>query len=185
MYRPQYVDSSSAVALAESVRNELDRVALEFSQPVDYLALDTIHAQPNRIFEGMIVKADGSTWNPGSGGGIYEYRGGSWRYLEAAGGGGSFTLTTAVQTTATLTVTATSGINVYLCDCASTAITANLPTAVGNTAMLVFKKTDASANAITIDGSGAQTIDGSATAVILTRYTSISLVSDNSNWSII
>ena len=36
---------------------------------------------------GMIVYADGTNWNPGSGAGVYVYMGGVWALLGAVGGG--------------------------------------------------------------------------------------------------
>jgi hypothetical protein len=36
---------------------------------------------PTKPREGMVVYADGVSWNPGSGAGTYEYRGGAWRKL--------------------------------------------------------------------------------------------------------
>ena len=81
MYRPSSLDDSSLQTLANSLRNELGRLALEFSQPADYLALNTLYAAPKRIFDGMIIKADGATWNPGSGAGVYAYVGGAWAKL--------------------------------------------------------------------------------------------------------
>lgn len=40
----------------------------------------TIHYnQPNRIFPGLVVYADGTQWNPGGGEGLYRYSlGGTW-----------------------------------------------------------------------------------------------------------
>jgi hypothetical protein len=78
MYQPQHLDDSSPQALASSLRAELGRLALEFSQPSDYMALNTLYAAPGRIFDGMIVKADGTTWNPGSGAGVYAYVASAW-----------------------------------------------------------------------------------------------------------
>ena len=78
MYRAGPIDESSLSALAASVRAELGRLAIELAQPSDYLALNTLYAAPNRLIEGMIVKADGSTWNPGGGAGVYAYVGSAW-----------------------------------------------------------------------------------------------------------
>lgn len=80
-FRPGNLDASSLGALANSLRVELDRLALQASQPGDYLALNTLYAAPKRIFEGMVVLADGTTWNPGSGAGVYVYRGSAWHFL--------------------------------------------------------------------------------------------------------
>lgn len=80
-FRPGNLDSSSLEALANSLRVELDRIALQASQPSDSLALNMQYAAPKRIFDGMVVLADGAKWNPGSGAGVYVYRAGSWQFL--------------------------------------------------------------------------------------------------------
>lgn len=38
-------------------------------------------AAPTQPYDGQIVIADGTSWNPGSGGGFYGYYGGSWTFL--------------------------------------------------------------------------------------------------------
>lgn len=81
MYRPGNLEASSLDGLANSLRVELDKLAMQFSQPSDYLALKTLYAQPKRVFDGMVVMADGTTWNPGSGAGAYVYRASGWRFL--------------------------------------------------------------------------------------------------------
>jgi hypothetical protein len=43
--------------------------ALNEAQPE--FTLQILHAQPTRVFKGMVVYADGTDWNPGSGEGIY------------------------------------------------------------------------------------------------------------------
>lgn len=89
------------------------------------------------------------------------------------------------DTAASVSPTAVRGQRVVLCNCTSNAITVSLPTAVGNEAIYNIKKTDSTANAVTIDPSGAQTIDGAATAVISVQFASLTLVSDGSNWHVI
>ena len=81
MYRPGNLDSSTLAALSNSLRVELDKLALQFSQPSDYLALKALYAEPKRLFDGMVVVADGSAWNPGSGAGAYVYRASGWHFL--------------------------------------------------------------------------------------------------------
>lgn len=46
----------------------------------------------------------------------------------------------------------------------------------------VFVKTDASANAMTIDGDGSETISGSATVSTTTRWADFQMFSDGSQW---
>lgn len=95
------------------------------------------------------------------------------------------TYTTAVQTSSTRNETTTTGTIIVLCDCTSNSITVNLPTAVGNTATIVIKKTDSSSNSVTIDGATTQTIDGGLTATLQVQEESITIISDNTNWRII
>lgn len=47
----------------------------------DFFILNELHNEPSKHKEGMIVNADGSDWNPGSGKGIYAYLSGSWTKL--------------------------------------------------------------------------------------------------------
>jgi hypothetical protein len=99
------------------------------------------------------------------------------------GGGGGFAYSF-TSVTSVYTETATSGYKIILADTTSGAFTINLPTAVGNTALIVIKKTGGS-GLLTIDANSTQTIDGSLTATISVNNTSLSLISNNSNWLII
>lgn len=82
--------------------------------------------------------------------------------------------------------TATDFDVVIICDAASGAFTITLPTAVGRKGKLFdIKKVDATANAITVDGDGTETIDGALTQVIAMQYNAIQIVSDGSNWHIL
>lgn len=82
--------------------------------------------------------------------------------------------------------TATDSDIIIVCDASSGAFTITLPTAVGRRGKAFYiKKTDATANAVTIDADGAETIDGALTQVIAMQYNSLSLVSDGSNWHIL
>jgi len=80
MYQPLVLPREPAL-LADAVQLELQRLALQLAEPQEYLMLKTLYAEPVRLREGMLVMADGTTWNPGSGAGVYAYRGGSWRFL--------------------------------------------------------------------------------------------------------
>lgn len=63
------------------------------------------------------------------------------------------------------------------------AVTVTLPSAVNNFARLTFKLTVA--GTMTLAAAGGQTIDGGATAVVTAQGTSLTLISDASNWQII
>ena len=58
-----------------------------------------------------------------------------------------------------------------------------LPSAVGIAGKrYVIRKSDASANTVTIDPAGAETVNGSATRVISTQYEAVEIVSDGAGW---
>ena len=84
----------------------------------------------------------------------------------------------------TYSETATFGTKIIKANTTSGAFTITLPTAVGNKAMIIIKKT-AGTPALTIDGSGTETIDDGLTATINKVYESITLISDNANWQIV
>lgn len=58
--------------------NELLTIARHLADGRDFDLLNTIHAQPSKPREGMVVHADGTNWDPGSGAGRYERVGGAW-----------------------------------------------------------------------------------------------------------
>jgi hypothetical protein len=71
------------------------------------------------------------------------------------------------------------------CDATSGAFTITLLTAVGCAGLTqTFKKTDSSANAVTIDASSTQTIDGLTTYALSAQYSWLTIVSNGANWLI-
>jgi len=73
---------------------------------------------------------------------------------------------------------------ILLCDATSAAITVTLPRP-DKGLEIDIKKIDSSVNAITIDGEGSDTIDGSLTQIITTQWDSATLVADGTSWFII
>jgi hypothetical protein len=63
------------------LRQELLGIKQSLEQGSDAFYLTTLYAAPKKIKEGQIIKADGVTYNPGSGAGVYCYRGGAWTFL--------------------------------------------------------------------------------------------------------
>jgi hypothetical protein len=85
--------------------------------------------------------------------------------------------------TKTSTYTALATDEMILVDATLGAVTINLPTAVGVTGRkLQVKKTDSSANAVTVDANSAETIDDSLTQVLATHNQAIDLYSSGANW---
>lgn len=67
--------------LVAFLRLELAKIAQAMETQDASLSLDTLYAAPKKYRDGTIVKADGVTWNPGSGAGVYCYYGASWHFL--------------------------------------------------------------------------------------------------------
>lgn len=91
---------------------------------------------------------------------------------------------TVLSKTASYAVVTTDGDDVLvLVDATAGAITISLYTAVGASGKRVgVKKIDSSINAVTIDPSGTQTIDGSTTLTLTQQYDTALLESDSTNW---
>ena len=61
---------------------QLDRVIRELGRELSSpLILPVLYAAPDKPKDGQIVYADGTTWDPGSGEGIYCYYNSAWNYL--------------------------------------------------------------------------------------------------------
>jgi len=90
---------------------------------------------------------------------------------------------TSAKTTA-YTVVMADRNSTILCDATSAAFSITLPAAAtaGNGFIITVKKTDSSANAVTIDGNGSETIDGALTQVLSGQYDNITLISNGTAW---
>jgi hypothetical protein len=80
MYSPGIVPNA-ANSIPGFLENELHRVAEAMNGAVPFAQIEMSYAAPAKLRDGMIVLADGTSWNPGSGGGFYGYRAGAWRFL--------------------------------------------------------------------------------------------------------
>ena len=79
-YTPGNVPTDPA-QLAEYLRLEVEKISQAIDAPVEELNLRTLYAAPKKYRDGTIVKADGTSWNPGSGAGPYCYYGAAWHFL--------------------------------------------------------------------------------------------------------
>lgn len=79
--------------------------------------------------------------------------------------------------------TATTSVSTILCNATTAAFTVTLPTAVGNSGQIyTIKKTDSSANAVTVGTTSSQTIDGAATFSLPSQWNFVVVTSDGANW---
>jgi hypothetical protein len=70
-------DLRDAITAIFEAQKELREAYVEVRTSFDLV----LHAEPSKQVEGMIRQADGTNWDPGSGAGLYQFRGGSWRFL--------------------------------------------------------------------------------------------------------
>jgi hypothetical protein len=85
------------------------------------------------------------------------------------------------------TITASDSVDasdtVILANATGGAVTVTLPAvATSEGRQLIVKKIDASANAVTIDGAGSETIDGTTTKSTTTQYALYRIVCDGTYW---
>lgn len=99
-------------ALPGFLRSELASVEQAAVQAEPYVRLQVLYAQPTKMFPAMLVYADGTTWNPGSGEGLYRRNAANtaWSHLSTWGLSGSATydpanLVDGAGVTTTVTVT--------------------------------------------------------------------------------
>lgn len=64
----------------EDVSNELLQIAAAM-QLGRAGFVEFLHVEPEKVFEGLVVGADGTDWNPGAGQGIYAYYNSTWNKL--------------------------------------------------------------------------------------------------------
>lgn len=75
---------------------------------------------------------------------------------------------------------------VILADATSGVISLSLPPSTGIDGRTYhIKKTDSSSNAVTINPSGAETLDGELTVDLDIQYEALHIITDGSNWSVL
>jgi len=105
----------------------------------------------------------------------------------SGGGGGASVPTVITDTSGTnTTISTTSGIEeIHLISNGTNAVTITLPAAATAGSGYKYNIKQLGTANVTIDGNGSETIDGSSTFVITSQYSSVTLVTDGSNWFII
>ena len=81
-YAPTAIPFDAPRGLRAWLADQLRQLAAVVAAPsVSLVEFDVLHAAPDRLATGLLVFADGTDWNPGSGAGLYEYRGSVWHKL--------------------------------------------------------------------------------------------------------
>jgi hypothetical protein len=80
MYEPGVVPTDPA-KLPDFLREEFKKIQQAAYGAQKMLWLTPLHVEPAKPREGMVVRADGTDWNPGSGAGVYCHSGSAWVFL--------------------------------------------------------------------------------------------------------
>lgn len=80
-YVPEPLESDDPHEITLWCANEFARIAAVIRAGLAR-EIEFLHVEPTKVFEGMIVGADGTDWNPGGGGqGVYAYYNSTWNRL--------------------------------------------------------------------------------------------------------
>lgn len=79
-YKPGNI-STNLETFPLQLQEELGRISAVLQVILASLPLDERNAAPNKIWDGMLVRADGTNWDPGSGQGVYCYYNSAWNFL--------------------------------------------------------------------------------------------------------
>lgn len=83
IYRPSTVPSLGSPAIERFLQQELDRIARATADAHEYVRYEVLYAAPGKMSAGDVVYADGTSWNPGAGEGLYRRNKGNtaWVHL--------------------------------------------------------------------------------------------------------
>ena len=86
----------------------------------------------------------------------------------------------------TTTYVVAAGDSLISADATSGAFTVNLPAAASHTGRVIYvKKTDSSANAVTVDGNASELVDGALTQQIFLQYECLQLICTGTAWEVV
>jgi hypothetical protein len=145
----------------------------------------TVYTGSNTFIERVLTGSSSVTVTNGSGvsgNPTFEVpTGGISRAMLAALAASTRTVVSKTFANSPYTVAATD--EVILVNASGGAVTVNLPAAASFSGrVLAIKKTDSSANVVTIDGNASETIEGALTRKLTFQYDRIQIASDGTNW---
>ena len=75
---PRGFENPEVQELSQFMVDEFNRLIQVLNTGQDIVMLNTLYEEPRRVSDGMVVYADGTEWNPGSGIGFYGRQNGAW-----------------------------------------------------------------------------------------------------------
>jgi hypothetical protein len=82
-YEPIELPTLEAPFLSRAISEEFRKIADAFRhQSQQYIYMESQAEPPPILVDGMMVRADGTNWDPGYGAGMYSYFNGVWNYMD-------------------------------------------------------------------------------------------------------
>jgi hypothetical protein len=163
--------------------------AIEFNSDTLYFTITTGTVRKKVAIYDDTSGATGDTYYRDSSGNFVRLAiGGTGQSLKVSGGVPAWGGTNSGFTTATKTTgyTITASDTVIFADASSGGVTITLPVASGLSGYRFYvKRIDSSGNSCSVTRSGSDTIDGATSQSLDLQYTSLTIVSNGSNWYII
>lgn len=174
--------SVAATGTAFPITNSVN-VSSSSSQQTIFSISAAINQSSTAGYTALLVNATETTTGSGTKNLIDAQVGGATKFKVDNAGSATMTGTSKAIATKATSYTATAVDYTILGDAASGSIVITLPAAANNAGRIYnIKKIDASANTVTIDGNGAETIDGAATQAISTQYNCVTIQCDGVRW---
>lgn len=141
----------------------------------------TVDALGAQTINGALTLALSTQWS----GVTLESDGANWVAATSGSSGGAVTQGIKTITVADTPYAVGATDAVILVDTTGGAVTVNLPAAAVAGRTLTIKKVSSDVNAVTLDGNGAETIDGQTTQLLTAQYMSLTIISDGVGWDIL
>lgn len=147
---PVYEDTNLR-NLVKWVESEFQKLARS-QQEAGLVPMQELHVAVDKPREGMIIRADGTNWNPGQGKGTYERVNGVWRKMHGFPADGDYGDITIGGTGTTLTIDNDAVTNAKLANMAATRVKARGTASTGDPEDIAI------GNGITLDATSLRTL---------------------------
>lgn len=78
------ITDKDAQEIMKYIVRELDRISTAFDETETFVHFTVLYVEPKKLSDGILAFADGTSWDPGSGRGLYLYNSGAWGLVHAA-----------------------------------------------------------------------------------------------------
>lgn len=77
------IADKDAQEILKYITRELDRISAALEETETFVHFTVLYVEPKKLSDGILAFADGTSWNPGGGRGLYIYDAGVWSLVHA------------------------------------------------------------------------------------------------------